>query len=172
MDEISPYHKLDALSLIAGALNNNLKDPSHKMRKLSEFKQRRVILKYCRSVNTEQGQKFFLNADRVAPSLVRGEHINSVCTFVHVSNELLLSQREWAAKYLVNLWHKRSIVTRAESLRSPASRNLQLAVSWVSGLDVFQWSVEVVYEYFLYLCQYGELKLECIPQTPLINDIS
>ena len=78
--------------------------------------------------------------------------------FGKVSQALVSAQERWAIKFLVDLWRDRE---KESNSCVRVCDDFRLALSWVSGLDLFSWKP---FEYFFHVCTEG--KIEGVPLSP------
>ena len=143
MEEKSAVLKLSVLAMIADVQSKDKKEPINQANLHRCFRRMirpRRVAKFAVLANTEKGKKLFRDAYKLAPSILRAEHMDSESSFVQLSYPFLFTQQSWACRYLVNLWKRRHSVSVLH-LNPTESQNLQLAVSWHSRLDVFEWSI-------------------------------
>ena len=81
--------------------------------------------------------------------------------FGKVSQALVSAQERWAIKFLVDLWRARE--KDSESCVRVCD-DFRLALSWVSGLELFSWKPQYLLEYFFHVCTEGKLKVYLSPR--------
>ena len=81
--------------------------------------------------------------------------------FGKVSQALVSAQERWATKFLVDLWRGRE---KESDSCVRVCDDFRLALSWVSGLDLFSWKPQYLLEYFFHVCTEGKLKVYLSPR--------
>ena len=75
-----------------------------------------------------------------------------------MSERMTEAQKAWAKNFLVSSWNNPMIRCRS---RLRISDDLVLALSWFTGVDIFNWRFNNVAQLFFHICHFGGLKDEC-----------
>ena len=75
-----------------------------------------------------------------------------------MSEKMTDAQKAWAKNFLVSAWHNPAIRCRS---RLKISDDLVLALSWFTGVDIFNWRFSNVAQLFFHICHFGGLKDDC-----------
>ena len=80
-----------------------------------------------------------------------------------MSEKMTEAQKTWAKKFLISSWNNPMIRCRG---RLRMSDDLVLALSWFTGVDIFNWRTGNASQLFFHICHYGGLKDECQVASP------
>ena len=78
--------------------------------------------------------------------------------YARMSERMTEAQKTWAKNFLVSAWNNPAI--RCGS-RLKISDDLMLALSWFTGVDVFEWRSSNLAQLFYHICRFGGLKDAC-----------
>ena len=99
MEEKSAVLRLSVLAMIADVQSNDKKEPinqANSHRRFRRMMRPRRFAKFAVLANTEKGKKLFHDAYKLAPSILRAEHMDSESSFVQLSYPFLFTQQSWA----------------------------------------------------------------------------